>query len=704
MRFTSILLVLLLILTASPDLFSQGHIGPPSTRVGMIVDTIHGVAIEDPYRWLEDSQTDEVIAWTEKQNQYFRSYVDSYPGRAKLAGRISELMTVGSVSSPSVRGDNYFYYRRDGDQNHSILYRKHGLNGEPEVIIDPNTFSEDGTVALDWLYLSPDGSLTAYGKSNSGSERSTLFLMRTDDQSLLIDTIPFTRGVSLAWLPDNSGFYYTRFATIGEVPEEDNDYYRRVFLHTIGQRWENDPLIYENKDDKTAWPGVSLSPDGTKLVISVFQGWSRSDLYFKDLSDPESKLVKINGSHEGNLSAHPLDDCFFVRSNYEAPRYRLLKGTYDQPGAEHWQVIIPERESIAQSFMVVDSLIVLRSLSKAHTVIEIFDTNGGPVKTLQLPTIGTASRLSGEHDGHELFFRFSSFNNPSTVLRYDFDRDTIDTFDQVPAGIDVSSIEVTQVWYKSVDGTPVSMFVVHRDDVALNGQNPTYLSGYGGFNVNETPYFSRLIAFWVNRGGVYALPNLRGGGEYGEEWHQAGMLENKQNSFDDFIAAAEYLIAEGYTSPEHLLLSGGSNGGLLVGAVVNQRPDLCKAVVCSVPLLDMIRYHQFLIARLWIPEYGSSEDSTQFEFIYAYSPYHNVKKSADYPAILFKASESDGRVHPMHARKMTALLQAQTGPDNPILLRLETKAGHGQGKPTSKRIEDKVDTWCFIFRTLGLDM
>ncbi|RKX28843.1 MAG: S9 family peptidase [Candidatus Zixiibacteriota bacterium] len=692
-------------LAISSCLFAQTDLDPlPLTRIEMVIDTIHGVAIEDPYRWLEDSESDEVIHWTEKQSKYFHSYVDSYPDRYKMKKRLTNLMTIGSVSSPTVRNDDYFYYRREGDQNHSILYRKHGLNGNPEVIIDPNTFSDDGTVAMDWSYISSDGSLIAYGISSSGSERSTLHLIRTSDKTNLADTIPFTRGVSMAWLPDNSGFYFTRFATAGEVPKEDEAYYRRVFLHTIGQRWEDDPLIFEDKDDKTSWPGVSLSPDGTKLIVYLFQGWSRTDLYLKDLSHPDAEFVKINGLLEANLSAQPLDDCFLILSNHNAPHYRLLKGSYDQPESENWKEIIPQREEIAQTFMVINSQIVLHSLRKAHSVVEIFDLNGRSVKTLTLPEMGTTYGLSGEHDGHELFFNFSSFNTPSSVLRYDFNSDSIITFDQVPAGIDVSNIEVNQVWYESADGTPISMFIVHRQDIELNGQNPTYLTGYGGFNVSEKPYFSRTIAFWVNRGGVFAVPNLRGGGEYGEEWHRDGMLENKQNCFDDFIAAAEYLFAEKFTSPEHLLISGGSNGGLLVGAVFTQRPELCRAVVCSVPLLDMIRYHLFLIARLWIPEYGSSEDPEQFEYIRAYSPYHNVTAGAAYPTILFKASESDSRVHPMHARKMTALMQAATGSDNPILLRLETKAGHGQGKPTSKRIEDLVDTWCFIFKTLGLKM
>jgi len=393
-----------------------------------------------------------------------------------------------------------------------------------------------------------------------------------------------------------------------------------------------------------------------------------------------------------------------ILTDYKAPHYRLLEGRYDQPDLKNWREIIPARKSILQSFVVVNNHIVARYLTNAYSSLEVFTLDGAPVRSIELPSLGTVSGVHGEPDGADMFFSYTSYNSPPTIYRYNFPSDSLDVFTQVEAGVDIDNIEVKQVWYRSADSTPVSMFIVYNKNIKRDGDNPTYLGGYGGFNSNMTPYFSRTISYWVNHGGIYAVPNLRGGGEYGEEWHKAGMLENKQNTFDDFIAAAEYLFAEGYTSPEKLCIVGGSNGGLLIGAVVTQRPDICRVAVCAVPLLDMVRYHKFLIARLWIPEYGSSEDAEQFKYLYAYSPYHHVTNNTKYPAILFKASESDGRVDPLHARKMTARMQTANISGYPIMLRLETKAGHGQGKPISKVIEELADTWCFISKELGVEL
>ncbi len=674
---------------------------PPETHVETVIDTVHGVAIADPYRWLEDGSSEEVMTWTQAQNEYFQQYVNSFPGREAIADRMTELLQIGGVTTPRVRDSLLFYKKREGDQNHAILYMRRGIDGENEVLLDPNTFSEDGTVALDWWHPSADGSLIAYGVSSSGSERSTLYLLRTQDKSHLPDTIPFTRAVSIAWLPDNSGFYYTRFAVPGTVPGGDEDYYRRVYLHKLGNPWESDPLLFGENLDKAAWTGVQLSPDGSRLFCNVFYGWSRIDFYYKELSQTESEFINITQDAHATYFLTPLDDRFLMVTNYEAERYRLLEGRYEQLEIANWREVIPERESTLESIRVIGNHIVTRWLEDAHSVIVVFTMGGQPIRKLDLPTIGTAGELRGEHDGQDLFFSFASYNLPSTVYRYNVGARELQVFDQVTAGIDVSNIEVEQVWYTSADSTPVSMFVVHHQNIELDGDNPTYLTGYGGFSQTMTPYFSRIFGDWVNHGGLAVVPQLRGGGEYGEAWHNAGKLDKKQNTFDDFIAAAEYLFDAGYTSPERLCIAGGSNGGLLVGAVLVQRPDLCRAVVCSVPLLDMIRYHEFLIARLWISEYGSSEDTEQFEYLYEYSPYHHVEET-EYPAVLFKASESDGRVDPMHARKMAARMQAANTSDHPIFLRLETKAGHGQGKPTSKRIEEYTDTWSFIYRELGV--
>jgi prolyl oligopeptidase len=677
---------------------------PPPTRVEVVVDTVYGVPIPDPYRWLEDGDSPEVREWTRKQNEYFQAYVNSYPQRDKIARRLEELISIGFIGSPTVRDSLYFFKKRKGRQNHAILYLRRGFNAEPEVLIDPNLFSEDGTVAMDWSFLSWDGSLIAYGVSASGTENSTLFVKRTADKAMLPDTIPFTRSASVAWLPDNSGFYYTRYPAPGTVPPGDETYYRRIYFHQLGSSWENDPLVFGDKLEKTAWPGVSLSPDGRWLFVEVSYGWTKSEIYLKDLAAPESDFVPIVKGIDAKFDIVPLNDRFLIRTNYQSPKYRVLTGNYRQPGIDYWKEVIPQRDQILERILVVNNHIVALSLKNASSVLEIYTLEGKFVREISLPTLGTVSWPSGEWDGKELFFSFHSYNMPWTVMRYDFAGDSVHQVEQVEAAVDMSDIVVDQVWYQSKDGTPVSMFLVHRKDLVRNGQNPTYLYGYGGFNVSMKPYFSQSMVLWLENGGVYAVANLRGGGEYGEEWHKAGMLENKQNVFDDFIAAAEYLFRERYTNPQKLVIAGGSNGGLLIGAVVTLSPDLCKAAVCSVPLLDMVRYHKFLMAQLWIPEYGTSNNPEQFKYLYAYSPYHNVKEGTAYPAVLFKTAESDNRVDPMHARKMTARMQAATASRNPIFLRTETKAGHGQGKPISKRLQELTDTWCFIFKTLGMEI
>lgn len=677
---------------------------PPPTRVQVVVDTLHGVPIPDSYRWLEDSDSPEVQGWSEKQFEYFRKYVDDFTGREKIKSEFLGLMKAGSIGSPGISGENYYYYKRADGQNHSVLYMQKGLNGAPEVLLDPNTFSADGTTALDWTFLTKDGSLLAYGKSNSGTERSTLYIMRASDKSLLPDTIPYTRSVSLAWLPDNSGFYYTRFATPGEVPAGDENYYRKIYFHKLGADWHADSLIYEYTPDKTGWTGVGLSPDGRWLVISVYIGWSRAQVYLQDRNDPTGKLVTIVDDKEAIFEVTPLNDRFIIKTNDGAPRYCVKIGSYDQPTPDHWKTAVPEKDETIEEVTVIANRIIVNSVKNACSQLRTYSLDGAPEKTIATPTLGSVSSLGGEWDGHELFYYFSSFNYFPTVFRYDFKTDSQSVFAKLDMDVDLSFLETQQVWYKSKDGTPVSMFIVGPRNMKKDGSNAVYLDGYGGFNSIEKPVFSRKTAIWLMHGGVYALANLRGGAEYGEAWHRAGMLESKQNTFDDFIAAADYLVNEKYTSREKLCLYGGSNGGLLIGAVLTQRPDICAAAICDVPLLDMIRYQKFRIAKLWVPEYGSSDDSTQFKYILKYSPYQHVVKGTKYPAILFKAGDSDNRVDPLHARKMAALVQASTGSDRPVLLRIDTKAGHGQGKPVGKVADEVLDDWSFVFKALDVKL
>ncbi len=684
-----------------PSLLIAGE--PPVTRADNVIDTLHGVPIADPYRWLEDNESVEVKSWTDAQNKYFQDWVTQFPGREKLQKKMKHFLSFSTFGTPFQYGKFYFQTRRQAGQNHSVLFVTKG-SGKPEVLLDPNTFSEDGTVALDWWYPSTDGAFVAFGKSSSGSERSTLYIINSETKELLADTIPYTRAASIAWVPNNRGFYYTRFATPGEVPEGDEDYYRRVYYHQIGGGWEDDPLVFGEGQDKAAWCSVALSPNGKHMIASVFLGWSKMYHYYKSLTDFSSEFIPLNENQEAAFDIIPLNDRFIIRTDQNAPRYRIMVGAYAHPTFQYWQELIPERESTIDEFIVAGNKIVTNSLTNAYSTVEVFSLEGTGRKEITLPALGSVHAIHGEIDSDLLYLNFSTFNMPTTIFSYNLTTGELKQIDQIEAGIDIDDIAVQQVWYSSKDSTKIPMFVIHRKGMPLDGNNPTYLYGYGGFNSNSTPFFSRTIGYFLSLGGVFAYPAIRGGGEFGEMWHKGGMLANKQNCFDDFISAGEYLIEKGYTSKERLVISGGSNGGLLIGAVVTQRPDLCVAAVCSVPLLDMIRYHKFLIAELWIPEYGSSDNADQFKYIYAYSPYHHVVNGVKYPSVLFKASESDGRVHPLHARKMTAIMQARTGSKNPIFLRLETKAGHGQGKPVSKRIEELVDTWSYIYDMLGVEI
>ena len=674
----------------------------PITPTDTIIDTLHGVPIADPYRWLEDGKSQAVRDWTEAQNVYYRSFVDSYQDHDKVARRIEQLLSIGSISAPAKYGNITFYSRRDPGQTHDVLYMKKGPAGGEETAIDPNGFSPDGTMAMDWYTIADSGQLIAYGKSSSGSEQTTLFILRTDTKHLLPDTIPYTRACGLAWTPDAGGFYYTRFPAAGTVAPGDENYFRSVYFHRIGDDWHNDALIFSSDSDKTSWPNPALSPDGRYLFISVWLGGSIRYIYLDDRTNPADSLAPFVNNVDAKFMVYPLNDRFYILTDYRSPHFRVMRAGYDRPGLADWKEVIPEGPDILEGLTLVDSSLVVESMHNAASSLDLFDLDGGHIRSLALPSIGSVGTPQGDINSKEMSFLFYSFTVPSTVYRYDFSTDSLSVTDQLKSPVDLSNVEVTQVWFPSKDGTPVSMFIVGRKGMMRDGGNPTYLYGYGGFGNSETPGYSSSIAFWLDVGGVYALPNIRGGGEYGKQWHDAGKLGNKQNSFDDFIAAAEYLIDSGYTNPQKLVISGGSNGGLLIGAVLTQRPDLCKVAICSVPLLDMLRYQKFLIARLWVPEYGSSEDSAQFAYLLKYSPYQHVMPGTAYPAVLLTAGESDSRVDPLHARKMAAALQAATSSDNPILLNVEIKAGHGQGKPMSKRAEDIVSQWSFIFKVLGL--
>jgi prolyl oligopeptidase len=675
----------------------------PETPTSDVLDLLHGEEIADPYRWLEDGQSAETRAWTASQNALTEKYLAAVPGRQRIRRRLEELLAIGVISVPTPAHGRYFYLRREGSQNQPVLYWRQGVEGKDQIAVDPNALNEVGTTALDWFYPSMDGRLLAYGLSENGTEESVLQLLDVSTGRELPDRIDRMRAASLAWLPDGTGFYYSRYPAPGDVPKGEEHYHRAIFFHELGTDPATDPLIFRPAE-KEYWPGVSVSPDGRWLLISVARTFDQTDLYLRDLVSG-APFIPVAENLPALFDGEIAHGRLFLRTNLEAPTYRLYVVDPRHPERSAWQEIVaPNAEAVLEDVAIAGNRLALSYLELASSRFRLTDLEGRPVTEVPLPALGSLFGVGSEWDGRELFYGFSSYTIPPSVYHVDLAAERPTLWKRVQADFDPSHYQVRQVRYSSRDGTPISMFLVHRNAVRLEGDNPTYLTGYGGFNISMTPGFSRSLLLWLEHGGIFAVPNIRGGGEYGETWHQAGILASKQNSFDDFIGAAEWLIREGYTRPERLAVAGGSNGGLLVGAALTQRPDLFRAVLIQVPLLDMLRYHRFLIARLWIPEYGSAEDPEQFRWLRAYSPYHRVRDGVPYPAVLLATAESDTRVDPMHARKMAARLQAATSADHPILLRLESRAGHGAGKPLSKLLDELTDTWSFVFWELGVEV
>ena len=642
---------------------------------------------------------------------YTNSVLDPLPGRNAIHKRLTELLSIGSISAPQIGGKYYFYTRREGMQNQPIVYVREGgaegkNDGQDRVLVDVNQLAADGTIALDWYQPSENGKYLVYGTSPSGSEMSTLHIIETKTGKALPDVIERTRAASIAWLLDNSGFYYTRYPKKGDVPEGQEMYNRHVFYHELGTDPETDTKIFGEGRDPEDWPGVSLDNDGRLLLISVQQGWTKTELFLMDLkkgTPPERITTGKNFLYGGSIYNGRL----YIVTNEDAPRYRVFAAEAGNYERDDWKEIIPQSDAVLQGASVWGGKLFAQYEQNASSQLKIFDLGGDHLSDLMLPSIGTVFQSDGKWDRDEIFYGFMSFTVPPTVYRYDLKTKATTLWAKVDApAIDPAAYEVNQEWYHSKDGTRVPMFVVNKKGLKKDGHNPTLLTAYGGFNVSLTPSFSRTAYLWMEHGGVYAVANLRGGAEFGEDWHRAGMLDKKQNVFDDMIAAAEHLIAEKYTDTDHLAIQGGSNGGLLMGAMITQRPDLFRAVVCQVPLLDMLRYQNFQIAKLWIPEYGSADNPEQFKWLYAYSPYHHVKAGTEYPAILFMTADTDTRVDPMHAKKMAAEMQdeAKNGASKtrPILLRIETKAGHGAGKPVTKQIEEFTDVYSFLFWQLGV--
>ena len=692
--------------STTPSIPSGSSSGPPKAKVEPVEDTVQGHKIIDRYRYLENPNDPDTKLYVEQELSYTRSILDPLPGRDKINARLSQLLEIGTVGAPQMGGKYYFHTRREGNQNQPVLYVREGLKDEDRVLVDVNKMSTDGTVALDWWFASDDGKYVAYGTSQSGSEESTLHIVESETGKVLPDTIDRTRFASVAWMKDSSAFYYTRHPKKGDVPAGEEVYHVKVFYHQIGSDPAKDPLVFGEGRNPQDIPNISLSEDDRWLLIDVGEGWTKSEMYLQDLQSKNPPL-EITTGKDFLYGVDFFEGKLYITTNEDAPHYRVFVADAANPKRENWKEIVPQSDAVLQNASVTGGKLLAQYEHNATSELKLFGLDGKKLADVPLPAIGNVFSASGRYDRDEIFFGFQSFTVPPSVYRVDLTDIKSALWAKVDApSIDGSAYDVQQVWYSSKDGTKVPMFIVSKKGIEKNGKNPTLLTGYGGFNISMTPTFSRSMYLWMEHGGIYAVANLRGGSEFGEDWHRAGMLDKKQNVFDDFIAAGEYLIAQKYTDKDHLAIQGGSNGGLLMGAMITQRPDLFRAVVCQVPLLDMLRYQNFQIAKLWIPEYGTAEDAKQFDWLYAYSPYHHVKPGQEYPAILFMTGDTDTRVDPMHAKKMAALMQAEAtngdSKDRPILLRIESKAGHGQGKPITKQIEEGTDMYSFLFWQLGV--
>ena len=680
---------------------------PPAPRTARdnVVDDVHGAKIADPYRWLEADTSKRVGDWTDEQNERTRAVLDALPQRAGVARRLRELLAVGLLSTPRPIRGRIFHTRREGEQKQSILYVRDSIGAPDRALVDPNGLDPAGLTTLDWYYPSHDARYVAYGLSRGGDEMSTLFVIETATGMARPDRIPHTQRSTVAWV--EGGFYYTVHPAPGSVPAGDENYYRRVRFHRLGDDPAKDELVFGEGRPKEDILGVSTSPDSRWVLLIAYKGWAKSDLYLLDREHPERELATVMEGRDAIAEGFVLDDRVWLSTNLDAPNYRIVAAPCEKPGDQEWETVISEGPDVIQGFDRTRDRIAVLRLVRATSRLTTHDLRGADEREIVLPSLGAVEMVDGDRVSDGVGYTFQSFTQPPIAFVADARTGEAQQVVRLamPRGLDIANIAVEQTTYPSRDGTPVTMFLVRRSDVRPTGAVPTLLTGYGGFNISRTPAYFPGAAAWVEAGGLFALPNLRGGGEYGERWHRAGMLGKKQNVFDDFHAAAEALIARGWTSSRNLAVSGGSNGGLLVGAALTQRPDLFAAVYCAVPLLDMLRYQNFRIARFWIAEYGSAEDPVQAEWLREYSPYHNVRAGVRYPPVLFTTAEGDSRVDPMHARKMAALLQAQSeDPESVVLLRVDRDAGHGIGKPFDKQVDDLADQYAFLAWRTGLSL
>jgi prolyl oligopeptidase len=699
--------------SASSDLAAAARpFDYPVTRKADTVDDYHGTVVADPYRWLEDLDSDETRAWVEAQNKLTFSVLGQIPQRDAIRARLTELWNYERYGVPTREGGKYFYTRNDGLQNQSVLYVADSLSAEPRVLLDPNTLSSDGTVALSGTAISRDGKYIAYGLAAAGSDWQEYRVRDIATGKDLPDHIQWIKFSGAAWTKDSKGFFYSRYDAPkeGEALKGKNEF-QKLYYHKLGTEQDQDVLVYERKD-KPKWGfGGEVSDDGRWLIIRVWEGSAdKNGLFIHDLSGGVGKkpVVELLNNFDAEYDfVGSNGSTLYILTTHGAARGKLIAVDASKKNAgdpASWKVLIPEAPETLRGVRHVGGKFIASYLKDARSEIRVFDQSGKHERDIALPGLGTAGGFGGRAKDTETFYAFTSYTWPTTIFRYDLKTGQSEIFRQPKVAFDPSQYETTQVFYTSKDGTRVPMFLTHKKGLERNGQNPTYLYGYGGFNVAITPGFSVPDLMWLELGGVLAVANLRGGGEYGEAWHEAGTKLRKQNVFDDFISAAEYLIAEKVTSPSKLAIGGRSNGGLLVGAAMTQRPDLFAVALPGVGVMDMLRFHKFTIGWAWVSDYGSSDDPEQFKALYAYSPLHNLKPGTKYPATLVYTADHDDRVVPGHSYKFAAALQAAQAGDKPTLIRIDVRAGHGAGKPTSKQIEEWTDLWGFVVHNLGMSL
>jgi len=702
----NLIFCLLLAVISTKAISARAGIKYPVTRTTNQVDVYHGVTVADPYRWLEDDNSAETKAWVEAQNKITFDYLKKIPQRDAIHKRLEQLWNFERYGVPFKEGGNYFYTRNDGLQNQSVLYTLPSLDAQPRVLLDPNTLSKDGTMALSGTSVSHDGNYLAYGISEAGSDWEEWKIRDVRTGQDTADDLKWVKDSGASWLKDGSGLFYSRYDAPTEAAKlTAANYFQKLYFHRLGTPQSEDKLIYRRDDHKDWGFAGDVTDDGHYLVISVWQGTDRRNrLYYLDLTNPNAQVVELLNDFDAQYAFIDNDGpVFWFRTDLDAPRGRVIAIDVTKPERSKWREVIPQASETLTGANAVNNSFICSFLKDAHSEVKIFSLDGKFVRNVEFPGIGTAGGFGGKRSDTETFYSFTGYTTPGVIYRYDLTTGTSSVFRAPKVDFNPADYETKQIFYTSKDGTRIPMFITCKKGTKLNGHNPTLLYGYGGFDISITPAFSVANLVWMEMGGVYAVANIRGGGEYGEAWHEAGMKLHKQNVFDDFIAAGEWLIVNHYTSSKKLAISGASNGGLLIGACETERPDLFGACLPQVGVLDMLRFNKFTIGWAWTSDYGSPENADEFRALYAYSPLHNVRPGTKYPPTLILTGDHDDRVVPAHSFKFAATMQKAQAGDAPILIRIETRAGHGAGKPTSKIIDEAADKWSFLVKALAMN-